>query len=145
MRMRLFVLLAALAGACRDPVDVARAALGATDVARRLSAAYTLAEAGPAAAAAVRELAAATADPNAAVGDAAVWALAEIGPAAAAALPTLLSLPVEGQPLRQIAVCVALGKIGARRDDVVARLQRDAQSPHPTVRQAARGALRGLR
>ncbi|HEU4418101.1 MAG TPA: hypothetical protein VFT55_04135, partial [Planctomycetota bacterium] len=98
--MRPFVLLAALAG-CRDPVDVARAGLGATDLATRLSAAYTLAEAGPAAAVAVRELAAATADPDLPVGDAAVWALAEIGPAAAAALPTLLSLPVDGQPLRQ--------------------------------------------
>ena len=86
MRARRFVLLAALAGACRDPVDVARAAITGADPAARYSAVSTLAEAGPAAADAVPELVAATGDSHQGIGDAAVWALAAIGPAAAAAV-----------------------------------------------------------
>ena len=139
------VLLAAVTGACRDPVAEARAALASAEPLARLFAVCTLAEAGPAAAAAVPELIAATDDAVAGVGDAAVWALAEIGPPAAAAVPHLLSLPVDGRPLRHLAVCVALRKTGGRRADVLARLQQDTLSPDITVRQAARGALRSLR
>ena len=145
MSARHLVWLAAIGGACSDPVAVARASLAAADPATRLAGACTLAEAGPAAAVAVPDLIVATGDASAGVADVAVWALAAIGPAAAAAVPHLLSLPVDGQPLRHLALCVALGKIGGGRDEVVARLQRDAQSPLPIVRQAARGALRSAR
>ncbi len=142
MNTRVLVLAALLAGACRGPIEDAMAALQDDHVATRLAAVRALAEAGTAAVAAVPALVAATGDET--VADLAVWALGEVGPAAAAAVPQLLALPVDALPLRHVVVCVALAKTGGRRDDVVARLQRDLQSPHVVVRQAARGALRSL-
>lgn len=131
-----------LAG-CGPGIDRHAAALASPDPAARIGAARALAEAGPAAAAALPALVDALADPL--VVDFAIWALGEIGPEAAVAVPALLRVPVDALPLRHAVLCVALGKVGAGMPDAAAGLERGLESPHAIVRQAARGAQRRLR
>jgi len=73
--------------------------------------------------------------------DLAIWTLGELGPGAIDALPALLALPVADQPLREAAVCIAVGRLGAGDPRATAWLRDRLRSQHVIVRQAARGAL----
>lgn len=129
-RAALVSLTACLAVACARPPDPA---------AQRVALLMAIAEQGAAAAGFAPQLVDMLIDP--ALVDLAIWALGELGPAAGpTAVPPLLDLQVSGNPLRHAAVCIALGHLGDRRQEVLDYLAAAAASPFVIVRQAARGA-----
>lgn len=134
--------VAALVGACERAADGARMRLRASDPAVRRAAAQTLAEGGPASAAAVPELLAVLDDAE--LGLVPLWALGEIGPAAAAATERLLALTTSDDGRRRAVALWALARIAPHANEVRQAIERAGTADVALVRQAARGAIRTL-
>jgi HEAT repeat protein len=111
----------------------------------RLKAALALAEFGPDAHSAVRDLAFALHDENALVRGHAASSLGAIGPAASSAVPALIRLLDDTDRSVRLFAAQALGKIGPEARNAVRLLCKQLQDPDVSVRLTAATALGGNR